>query len=130
MVAVKMCADHRQHRSPVKHLTEHLLPDSKGLRRVHAGIDHHPAGFMLQQVQVDVVKAKRQRHAQPQHPGSHFAHLATGRWLRPGIAQAIAQLRAVGVQISHGGHLRTAADRHAAAPLSNRADSGGPVRRG
>ncbi|MNE28017.1 hypothetical protein D3C80_1214440 [compost metagenome] len=130
VVAMKVGADHRLHRLSLEHLAEYLLPHLEGLRGVHAGVDHHPTVLVLKQVEVDVVEAKRQRHAQPEHPAGHFAHLAIGRWLWPGVAQAVAQFSAAGVQVSHDGHLQTAQGLHVAAPRPNTADRYAPARRG
>ncbi|MNH32334.1 hypothetical protein D3C79_927700 [compost metagenome] len=102
MVGVKVGADHCQHRQPAAHFAEHPIPDLTGLRGVHAGVHHHPAIGVAQQIEVDVVQAKRQRHAQPPHARRHFTHLPGVRCLRPGIPQAAAQFVTVGVEISHG----------------------------
>ncbi|MNO69140.1 hypothetical protein D3C76_599890 [compost metagenome] len=129
MVRVKVRADHRQQWQPVAHFTEHPFPDFSGLVGVHAGVYRHPAIGVTQQIEVDVVQAKRQRHAQPPHARRHFAHLPGVRRLRPGVPQAAAQFVTVGVEISHGRPPRRGSGRHAPGLLANRAHSCGPVRR-
>ncbi|MNG88146.1 hypothetical protein D3C79_469700 [compost metagenome] len=129
VVGVVVGADHRQQRLAGKQLGEHALPDLAGLRGVHAGVDHYPAVAMAQQVQVDVVQAKRQRHAQPPYAGSHFTHLAAARRLWPWVTQAALQFMAVAIALSHGGHPRTRAGQLAPGPGTNTADRSGWPRR-
>src|SRR5690606_19293651 len=53
----------------------------------HAGVDHGPAGLVVDRPQVDVVQREGQRHAYPVHAGRHLDRAATRRRLREGIRQ-------------------------------------------
>ncbi|MNZ92478.1 hypothetical protein D3C78_1115050 [compost metagenome] len=120
VVVVEVGADQRQQRPALQHTAQHRLPHLAALLGAEAAVHRHPAVAVAQQVEVDVIEAERQRHAQPQHAGRHLQGVPGGRWRHPGEAQAGLQLVAVVVEVSHGRH-RTAPGRWRPAPRANTA---------
>ena len=69
MVGVEMRADQPGRAAFGKRAGQQRLPPGAGAGVVDAGVEHRPAGAVLDQVDVDVVELERQREPQPQDAG-------------------------------------------------------------
>ena len=86
---MKMSNDQACHRTI--ELFQDLRPHGAHCIVRKAGIDNHPTSAVAQQPEVDVIKLKRQRHAQPENAGRDFGQFAGSRRMGVGKMQGHGQ---------------------------------------
>ena len=85
MIRMKMSHDQTIHRTI--EAIEYLRPCLAYSVIRKPGINNHPTRAIAQQPEIDVIKLKRQRHAQPENARGNFCQLASSRVMRMGIMQ-------------------------------------------
>ena len=88
MVRVEMRDDDLGQRSAAQHAGEQLLPDLPARRRVDAGVERGKAALVLDQTEIDVVEAERQRQPRPQDAVGDLDRRAEGWRLGVRVTQA------------------------------------------
>ena len=87
MVRVEMRHEQPRQPTPGERPRHESLPDLARCPVRDTRVEHRPSIAILDQVDVDVVQAKRQRNAGPQDAGGDFDQVPRGRRFREGKVQ-------------------------------------------